>query len=209
MLNVKRKGKENVQTELIIKKLSPDLLEDFLYFFEHVAHTDNPAWDRCYCLNYCSDANAAIPGFNGFDADQRRECAIRYVKEGILQGYLAYCKDKVVGWCNANDRASCHACFGWGLIHGASAPEEIRQKIKSVFCFTTAPEMRGKGIATALLARVIEDARTEGYAHLEAYPNKEHTDEYYNYVGPRGLYEKFGFVKHGETEWRDVMRKAL
>lgn len=34
-----------------IHKLTPERLNDFLYFFENVAHTDNKEWDRCYCLN--------------------------------------------------------------------------------------------------------------------------------------------------------------
>lgn len=44
---------------------------------------------------------------------------------------------------------------------------------------------------------------------MEAYPNKEDTDMYYNYVGPLGLYKKFGFEPFTETKWRLVLRKKL
>jgi hypothetical protein len=33
-----------------IRKLTPDLLEDYLNFFETKAHADNEDEDRCYCV---------------------------------------------------------------------------------------------------------------------------------------------------------------
>ena len=38
--------------ELIVKKLTPDILEDFLNFFDNIAFTDNPDWAGCYCHHY-------------------------------------------------------------------------------------------------------------------------------------------------------------
>ena len=72
-----------------------------------------------------------------------------------------------------------------------------------------APEYRGQGVATAMLEKVIADAKADGYDYLEAYPNKEDTDAYYNYVGPYNLYKKFGFEHFSETKWRFVLRKKL
>lgn len=194
---------------LEICKLIPEKLDDYLYFFENVAHTDNKEWDRCYCLDYCSDCNAEIEGFEDFDAEQRREYAIRYVNKGIIQGYLAYYNGQVIGWCNANDRVDCHGCIGWQMIYGKTEIKKEHSKIKSIFCFTVAPDMRGKHVATALLERIIKDAKEEGYEYLEGYPNKEETDMYYNYVGPMELYKKMGFEKWDETENYFVFRKKL
>lgn len=192
-----------------ICRLTPEKMYDYLYFFENVAHTDNKEWGRCYCLDYCSDHNAKISGFNDFDAEQRREYAMKYIKEGILQGYLAYDKGNVIGWCNTNTRGDCLQCQGWQLISGSTKIEEDNRKIKSIFCFTVAPDMRGKHVATAFLERVIKDAKKDGYEYLESYPNKEETDMYYNYVGPIELYKKFGFEEWGETENRLIFRKNL
>ncbi len=72
-----------------------------------------------------------------------------------------------------------------------------------------AADYRGKGVSTALFQRVIDDAKKDGYDYIEAYPNKEQTDMYYNYVGPLGLYKKLGFEPYTETKWRLVMRKKL
>jgi len=38
----------NNMNNINICKLTPEKLDDYLYFFENVAHTDNKEWDRCY-----------------------------------------------------------------------------------------------------------------------------------------------------------------
>lgn len=194
-----------------IRKLTPELLNDYLYFFENVAHTDNKEWDKCYCTNYCATHNNHITKKKKFsDPDVRKKYAIDYVNNGLLQGYLAYTDGKVIGWCNANSRNDCLHCFGWkNHIASKAIDKKTKEKIKSIFCFTVAPEMRGKGVATALLNHVIEDAENEGYEYIEAYPNKEETDMYYNYVGPFDLYKKLGFDIYAETKWRLILRKRL
>lgn len=191
-----------------ICKLTPERLDDYLYFFENVAHTDNKEWDRCYCVNFCSDNNAEIAGLLR-DAEIRRTYAIKYVNESLLQGYLAYYDGQVVGWCNTNDKKDCLECFGWQIISGGTKVIDESTRVKAVFCFTVAPAMRGKHIATALLERVIQDACKDGYDYIESYPNKTACDTYYNFVGPIELYKKFGFAQLGETENRLIFRKKL
>ena len=193
-------------TELTIVRLSPTCLEDFLYFFEHVAHTDYPEWDRCYCLDYCATDNREEAKSLFHDADVRREYAIRYVNESILQGYLAYADGQVVGWCNANDRASCRRCAGYDEMIQERAEDGLR--VKSVFCFMVAPAMRGRHIATALLERVVADARAEGFDAVEGYPEKGDADIYYNYHGHKALYDKLGFEIVGEAPGRLIMQKS-
>ena len=38
--------------ELDIRPLTPDLLVDYLDFFDNVAFADHPAWGQCYCLAF-------------------------------------------------------------------------------------------------------------------------------------------------------------
>ncbi len=196
---------------LEIYKLTPERLEDFLYFFENVAHTDNKKWDRCYCINYCAANNNLTAKFKNFgDPLVRKKAAVGYINNGYMQGYLAYMNGNVIGWCNANNRNDCLHCYGWkNHIANKEIDRKTKEKIKSVFCFTVAPDQRGKGVSAALLQRVIDDAEKDGYDCVEAYPNKEETDMYYNYVGPFGLYKKFGFESVAETKYRLVLRKTL
>lgn len=192
---------------LHIVRLSPEYLPDFLYFFEHVAHTDFPEWDRCYCLDYCATDNCEEARTAFRDPDVRREYAIRYVNEGILQGYLAYADGQAIGWCNANDRAACRPCAGYREMIREREDDDL--KVKSVFCFTVAPAMRGQHIATAIMERVIADAEEAGYDAVEGYPDKEAEDVYYNFPGHQAFYRKFGFVAVGEGEGRLIVQKRL
>ncbi len=194
-----------------IHKLTPERLNDFLYFFENVAHTDNKDWDRCYCINYCAAHNNYLTAKKKFaNPDVRKLSAIDYINKGLMQGYLAYADGNVIGWCNANDRNDCMHCYGWkNHIASKAIDRKSKEKVKSVFCFTVAPDFRGKGVASAMLEKVIADAKSDGYEYLEAYPNKQEADMYYSYVGPLKLYEKYGFESYTETKWRLVLRKKL
>ncbi len=82
-------------------------------------------------------------------------------------------------------------------------------KVKSIYCFTVAPEMKRKGIATLLLERVCSDALLDGFDVVEAYPNKEARDEDTKNCGPYDIYIKSGFTVYHEAEQGFVMRKPL
>ena len=191
-----------------IRKLTPDLTEDYVRFFDMTPHDDGIDEHKCYCVCWCND------NFEGKDfssAEKRRCYAIKYVKDSSIQGYLAYCNDKVVGWCNANTKSDCLQCCSWRLFMGFVPIEESSSgiKVKSIFCFTVAPEMRRKGIAERLLERVCHDAAEDGFDFVEAYPNKEFIDEAEDFKGPVELYRKSGFTSYLETEQKLVMRKQL
>ena len=54
------------------------------------------------------------------------------------------------------------------------------EKIKSVVCFANAPENRDKGIATALLKYVCENAKNNGFEYVEAYPFEHNENAAYH-----------------------------
>ena len=191
-----------------IVPLSVERTEDYLAFFETGMAAASGEWGyRCYCVSFCSKDNRSEQGFE--NADVRREGAIRYIKEGVLTGYLAYADGQVVGWCNANDRNACLGCYGMHIYCGAATLAADSERVKSVFCFEIVPSMRRKGIATALLRRVMKDAKAAGYACVEAYPEKQAVGDAENYSGPKDFYEKMGFEAWGETETHLIMRKRL
>lgn len=194
--------------EIEIKRLSSELLDDFLYFFDTTPHNTNRDEDRCYCVGWC---NTDYEGQDFSTAEKRREKAITYVKGNHIQGYLAYNNNKVIGWCNANTKSDCFDCqYGRMYMSYTNRPEASPQtKVKSVFCFAIAPEMRGKGIAELLLKRVCEDAAQEGFDYAEAYPNKEFIGTEAECMGPAKLFEKTGFQAAYEIGPKLVMRKKL
>ena len=63
----------------------------------------------------------------------------------------------------------------------------------AVVCFVIDPAHRRKGVARALLARVLEDAARGGIRAVEAYPSSRARTEGGHFHGPLALYESFGF----------------
>jgi GNAT superfamily N-acetyltransferase len=192
-----------------IRRLTPDLVGDYVNFFDTTPHADNKNEHKCYCVWWCND------DYQGKDftssTEVRRDYAIQYVKGNNIQGYLAYCDGEVVGWCNANTKADCLKCYCWRRFMGFVSTEESTpdMKVKSVFCFAIAPEMRRKGIARLLLERVCQDAVQDGFDSVEAYPRKVFIGEAEDFVGPAEVYRKSGFAVHCETDRQLVMRKQL
>lgn len=190
-----------------IKRLSPALLEDFLTFFDTTPHNTDKSEDRCYCVGWCS---ADCKGQDFSTAQKRRALAIDSVNSGRLQGYLAYRDGKAVGWCNANTKDDCYHCqYGEMYLGCTQTGDSPGAKVKSVFCFAVAPELRRQGVAGLLLEKVCEDAAREGFAFAEAYPNREFVSDLFDCMGPLSLYESAGFTVCYEIGPKLVMRKKL
>lgn len=190
-----------------IRRLTPDLAEDYAHFFDVTPHDVNIDERKCYCVTWRSDASYG-DGIHWYPTrEERRAHAIQFVKDGHLQGYLAYRGDEIVGWCNAN--ADCQ--LGVNYLRSFWPIEEYREdiRVKSVFCFVVAPDMHRKGIATQLLERVCKDAAEDGFDFVEAYVNKEFIYTDHDFRGPLEMYKKCGFTVCAEKDGRVVVRKAL
>lgn len=190
--------------DIVIKKLSPDLLEDYLYYFDDVAFSDHGDWSGCYCVepHLCQSAENELPKGTSSGC---RNLAIDFIKTKKLQGYLAYCDGKVSGWCNANDKSNYEKIQERKELR----TEEDNKKIKSIMCFNVAPNMRNKGIATKLLERVCNDALAEKYEIIEAYPYSGKPNTYFYFSGPPTIYCKHGFLIFKELNHEMIVRKYL
>lgn len=158
-------------------------------------------------LLYVLPLDAATGQRKGLGRDEtcapfNRAQAIDFIQTGRMQGYLAYSDGKVVGWCNSNKK---EAYDNINFNFSKDVPDN-GEKIKSVVCFAIAPAYRGKGIATALLKYLCEDARKDGFAYVEAYPFEHNENAAYH--GPTTIYEKNGFVPCGQIEGCRVVRKS-
>lgn len=171
-----------------IKRLTPDLVEDYLHFFDVTPHDDDIDDHKCYCVCWCSTDHRIATDFSS--RNKRRELARQYVINGVIKGYLAYDGDRVVGWCNANTKSECLHCISWIRNMKSVDSDDKTLKIKSVFCFVIAPDMQRKGIATKLLLRVCEDAKADGFDAVESYPKKKFVSVAEDFMGPVKMYEK-------------------
>lgn len=189
-----------------IKKLTAELLDDWLYFFDHVAFCDDGDWSGCYCMMYHWTKELAKKkawDCSVGDAPYNRKCAINCIENGVMQGYLAYLNGNVVGWCNANVKQA----YENVNVDLSADPEARVKRIKSVVCFCIAPIYRGQGIATRLLEQVCKDAAEDGYDFVEAYPFENDGNK--AYTGPRAMFEKQDFTTVDEVSGVTVMRKIL
>lgn len=201
--NIARGGKH---LDIEIRKLSADLLDDWLDYFDNVAFSDNDKWEGCYCM--CYHWNEELQRKKKWnctkaDAPYNREYAIQFIKKDAFGGYLAYCEGKVVGWCNTNDkRAYDNVNYTFPMEE-----EEKNKKVKAIACFNVAPDFRGRGVATRLLERVCLDAAKEGYEYIEAYPFIDNANHAYH--GPKSMYEKNRFTVYREESGCNIVRKYL
>jgi GNAT superfamily N-acetyltransferase len=194
-----------------IRKLTPELVEDYTEFFETTPHWGNDD-TKCYCITWCGDNVYHNGGKHWFSSPEERKFnAVQRVQDGDIHGYLAYFNDEVVGWCNANTKADCEECINYLRTHGGVPLEECKEgeKIKFIFCFTIAPKAQRMGVATQLLEYVCRDAAAEGFDYVEAFPSKESADPTGDHRGPLAMYEKCEFNKYAEKDNYVVLRKAL
>lgn len=80
--------------DIDIRKLTPELAEDYVHFFDVTPHDDHMDEHKCYCVCWC---NVDALGQDYSTKEKRREYALQYIGEGRLQGYLAYAGERIVG----------------------------------------------------------------------------------------------------------------
>lgn len=197
--------------DLVIRELSPELLDDYLAFFDQDAFADNPGWAHCYCAFFHSlypdDESSWSPGGRA----RNRAFKAELIRSGKAPGLLAYMGNRVVGWCNAGPRAGYQ-----NLRHRAEAVEDPTEVIGSILCFVIAPAYRGRGVATALLASACEKFERQGLTIAEGYPTLRFPplpDDFpmsaRNYHGPLSMYLQAGFRVYREIGNWAVVRKRL
>jgi GNAT superfamily N-acetyltransferase len=185
--------------EYIIKPLSPDLLQDYLLFFDNMVFEENPSWADCYCYSF---------HFTGpleeWKRDSNRSAAIRMINENTLTGYLVFHNDKAVGWCNVNQRSNYQGLPALYEITG-----DADERVCSVVCFVIHPDHRRKGIARMIIERIIADYTEKGFDYIEAYPAKGEQSAEGAYGGPLKLYYDNGFKLEKEHDKYFILKKKL
>lgn len=194
--------------EIIIRRLTPDLAEDYVRFFDGTPHDQHVDEHKCYCVCW---SNVDDEGTDFSTVQKRREIAKQFVTENHIQDYLAYQGDNVVGWCNANTKTDCLRCVSWRYFMAYVPVENPASglRVKSVFCFVIAPEFKRQGIASKLLKRVCDDAFLDGFDIVEAYPYTESAQVSSDFGGYIEMYEKQGFKLTVDSEKGQVLRKRL
>lgn len=191
-------------TDVTVRELTPELVDDYLDFFAEDAFTDNPDWSGCYC--YFHHFTGTSEQWQHRPAEENREAVRTSIESGEFHGMLAYRNDRPVGWCKALIRAELPDPDRVG------PPVELPlDQVGVVLCFIVSPEQRRRGIARELLTEACRSLAHQGAVAVEGYPLKDAETSAEHCQGPLALYESAGFelVMEEEDGPRTVMRKAL
>lgn len=188
--------------EIVVRRLSPSLLDDWLDYFDHDAFADNADWSGCYCQWFHVDRDAE--DWESRTAEQNRAASTALIKAGALQGYLAYVDGRPGGWCQAAPRLSIPNIAGDENLAVDDASE-----VGSIVCFNVAHAFRRQGVAAKLLDAACGGFLEEGLRTAEAYPSLTATGDAANYHGPLALYLRAGFRPYRELESLVIVRRAL
>lgn len=173
-----------------IRKLSPELMQDFLSFFDRDAFADNPKWSFCFCqFLYVDHAEVDWPART---AQENRAAACNRIGTNRMQGYLAYRDGKPIGWCNAAPRTMMEAF--------ADEPDPDASRIGQITCFVVAKPHRRSGVATSLLHAACAGLKAQGLAIAEASPLADASNEAQHHYGPLSMYLAAGFVIHRKDD---------
>ncbi len=196
------KTKLVIKVNIIIKTVSPDLLDDFLYYFDNIAFSDNPDWATCYCHFYhFAGTNKQFFQRTG---EENRKVSKELILSGQMNGFLAYSDNKPVGWCNVNSRENFAK-----ILYEDDSPDSQQKQIAGIVCFIIGHTHRRQGIARQLLKHTISSLKEKGYDIIESYPRKGDLSDAHSYRGPISLYNSEGFTIYKEFKDFYVMRKNL
>ena len=196
---------------LVTRELGPELLDDYLRFFDEVAFADFPWWSACYCRFFNDPSDDA-----GDSSPERREhhrgLAAELVRTGQTRGVLAYVDGSPIGWCNAAARSSYRAAR-----HIAQAMDDPAEPVGSTVCFIVAEPYRGQGVGAALLETACASFRRQGLRVAEGYPKTDPPPTtpwkvppaQHEYHGPMAMYLDAGFRIVKRLPRFAVVRKDL
>jgi GNAT superfamily N-acetyltransferase len=183
-----------------IRKLCPELLQDFLLFFDGEAFADNPKWGFCFCQFLYVDH--AKVNWAARTLQENRTAACDRIRANRMEGYIAYRAGKPIGWCNAAPRTMMDAF--------ADEPGPDASRIGEITCFVVAKSHRRSGVATSLLEAACAGLKGQGLTIAEALPLAEASTDAQNHHGPLSMYLAAGFQVHRtDGEGRVYVRRKL
>jgi hypothetical protein len=131
--------------EITVKELQPQLVEDYLRFFDEVYQNDpwlntrdNPWWGICYCGFYDDTRTERERNTAPDAATKNRSMRAENIEAGKAHGLLAYVNGKVAGWCNAGRRDS------YLNLQRLVLDVDLAEPVGSILCFVVAAPFRGK-----------------------------------------------------------------
>jgi GNAT superfamily N-acetyltransferase len=173
-----------------IKALTPELGETFIDYVRNIDFSYAPHWQFCHCQYYHLNCDSEV--WRSRTSEQNEILARQNIRDGIMQGFLAFDAERVVGWINANDWRN------YALLENDEELLGFEGKSGLVVCFLIHPDYRRQGLAKKLLKTAVENFREKGYDRVIGRPFfwSQHPERQYH--GVPAMYEELGFEKISE-----------
>ena len=189
--------------ELSIRPLTPARWPDLVSLFERPGLS---VARGCYCMYYRrSGRHERPPGVTYSESNKRTLKAL--VDQGVVPGLLGYEGRRPVGWISLGPRED------YAKLKRSSVMKPVDDKpVWSIICFVVDPELRGQGVAKAMLAGAMAWARGRGVRLLEAYPcdKPARAADDSMWFGAKSMFDRAGFVEVARRKpMRPVVRRKL
>ena len=155
---------------------------------------------------WCQAPRGRVTG-SGSDPSARPQALREQLAEDPPAGLLAYVDGEVVGWIGFAPRPLLPR-----LERSRTIPKLDDIPVWAVLCFRIRVGFRRRGVATALLAALVDYARKQGAPGLEAYPIDaagQRLDAGFSFVGLVSMFEKAGFETVAETSAHSAGRERI
>jgi GNAT superfamily N-acetyltransferase len=166
---------------------TPDRLDDVVVVLG--GNSDKGCW--------CQAPRGLDAGIGRLAPGGRRELLLGQLGEDPPAGMLAYVDGEVAGWLGFGPRPRLPR-----LQHSRTIPTIDDVPVWSIVCFNIRVGFRRRGVASALLAGLIDYARAAGAPGLEAYPVDpagSRVNNTFGFVGVTPMFERAGFERIVET----------
>ena len=155
---------------------------------------------------WCQAPRGRVRG-HGSDPSARPRALLEQLAEDPPAGLLAYVDGEVAGWIGFAPRP-------WlpRLERSRTIPKLDDIPVWAVLCFRIRVGYRRRGVANALLAGLVDEAREHGAPGLEAYPidaGGQRLDAGFSFVGLVSMFEKAGFETVAETSAHSAGRPRV
>ena len=181
-------------TVLEVRRLTPATVTDFWS-----VHRDDEGCGWCFCVAWW------VPTWKAFP--DRTEAENRALREGLFargehDGYVLTVDGEPAGWCQCGPRDRLPQLREmYGLVADPG--------VWAATCFVLRPAFRGRGLAHALLAGVVEDVRARGATRIQGFPRRGRHDAGEVWTGPEGVFVRAGFSAVAETPRGPVYERTL
>ena len=180
---------------LVFRPLRPELMDDF----GTVLRGNYGAGCWCMFPRLTRAETIALPG-EGSISPRRRKVMTELATRDPAPGLLAFQDDEPVGWVAVAPRGELNR-----VDRSRATPRVDDVDVWVIPCVTVRKDVRGRGIAVALINGAVRYAAEHGAPAVEAYPRagSERTGDDNTYFGTEPMFRRAGFsVIRGPLENR-------